>query len=60
VRAVSATPAVTLRPTASGVEIHLRYITRAHERYALRARLNQTLVQLLRGKGIAEKETVKA
>ncbi len=53
VRSVSAAPAVTLRPTATGVEIHVRYITRANERYALRARLNQTLVQLLRHKGVA-------
>ncbi len=27
---VSAAPAINLRPTASGVEVHLRYITRAH------------------------------
>ena len=56
VRAVSASPAVTLRPTASGVELHLRYITRAQERFAMRARLNQTLVQLLR-QGMEQKET---
>ena len=48
VRAVSAAPAVNLRPTASGVELHVRYITRAQERFAMRARLNQALVQLLR------------
>lgn len=47
VRSVSAAPAVNLRPTPSGVEVHIRYITRAHERYAMRARLNQALVQLL-------------
>lgn len=56
VRAVSASPAVTLRPTASGVELHVRYITRAQERFAMRARLNQTLVQLLR-QGMEQKET---
>ena len=50
VRSVSATPAVNLRPTTSGVEVHVRYICRAHDRYALRARLNQALVQLLRKK----------
>jgi len=48
VRAVSAAPAVNLRPTASGVELHVRYITRAQDRFAMRARLNQALVQLLR------------
>jgi small-conductance mechanosensitive channel len=52
VRAVSATPAVNLRPMASGVEVHIRYITRAHERYATRARLYQALVDLLQRRGV--------
>ncbi|MBZ5572529.1 MAG: mechanosensitive ion channel [Acidobacteriia bacterium] len=51
VRSVSPTPAVTLRPTPTGVEIHIRYITRAQERVAMRARLNQALVELLHHKG---------
>jgi small-conductance mechanosensitive channel len=54
VRSVSPTPDVNLRPTATGVEIHIRYVTRAQERVAMRARLNQALVQLLHGKGAAE------
>lgn len=54
VRAVSPSPAVNLRPTPTGVEIHIRYVTRAEEREAMRARLNQALVQLLRGKGAVE------
>lgn len=54
VRAVSPTPAVNLRPTPTGIEIHIRYVTRAQERGAMRARLNQALVQLLRGKGAVE------
>ncbi|HEX8815615.1 MAG TPA: mechanosensitive ion channel domain-containing protein, partial [Terriglobales bacterium] len=48
VRSVSAAPAVTLRPTAAGVDLHVRYITRAQERFAMRTRLNQALVQVLR------------
>ncbi|MBZ5721608.1 MAG: mechanosensitive ion channel family protein [Acidobacteriia bacterium] len=44
---VSAAPAINLRPTTSGVEVHVRYITRAHERYAMRAKLYQELVGLL-------------
>lgn len=60
VQAVSAAPAVNLQPTASGLEVRVRYITRAHERAAMRARLSQALVQLLRGKGIREKESVSA
>jgi len=57
VRAVSAAPAVNLRPTASGVELHVRYITRAQDRFAMRARLNQALVQLLR-QSLDETESV--
>ena len=54
VRAVSPSPAVNLRPTPTGVEIHIRYVTRAQDRVAMRARLNQALVELLRGKGAVE------
>ena len=45
--AVSAAPAINLRPTTSGVEIHVRYITRAQERYATRTKLYQEVVALL-------------
>lgn len=44
---VSAAPAINLRPTPSGVEVHVRYITRAHERYATRITLYQDIVALL-------------
>jgi hypothetical protein len=62
VRAVSATPAVNLRPTASGVELHIRYITRAQERYATRAKLYESLVSLLQQRGMeaAAKEVAPA
>ncbi|MCU1297011.1 MAG: MscS Mechanosensitive ion channel [Acidobacteriaceae bacterium] len=56
VQSVTATPAVNLRPTTSGVEVHVRYITRAHERFETRARLYQALVALLRRKGVSEPE----
>ncbi len=49
VNAVSAAPAVNLRPTASGIEVHVRYITRANERYATRTHLYQSIVGLLHG-----------
>ncbi len=45
--AISATPAINLRPTSSGVEVHVRYITRASERYATRTKLYQDIVALL-------------
>ncbi len=60
VQSVTATPAVNLRPTTSGVEVHVRYITRAHERYETRARLYQALVDLLRRKGVSQPEAVTA
>jgi small-conductance mechanosensitive channel len=44
---VSAAPAINLRPTALGVEVHVRYITRAQERYATRIKLYQDIVELL-------------
>ena len=58
VRSVSAAPAVNLQPTVAGLEVRVRYITRAHERAAMRARLNEALVRLIRSKGIKEKEGV--
>ena len=44
---VSAAPAINLRPTTAGVEVHVRYITRAHERYDTRTKLYQEIVALL-------------
>ncbi|HEV2213841.1 MAG TPA: mechanosensitive ion channel family protein, partial [Terracidiphilus sp.] len=44
----SATPAVDLRPTGSGVEVDIRYVTRASERFDLRNRLYDRIVQLMR------------
>jgi len=43
----SAQPIVTMRPTSSGVEVDVRYVTRAADRYALRNRLNQDLIEML-------------
>ena len=53
VRSVSAAPAVNLRPSGAGVELHIRYITRANERYATRTHLYQALVDLLHRRGVA-------
>lgn len=60
VRSVSAAPAVNLHPTPSGVEVHIRYVTRAHERHAMRARINQALVQLLHRGVRGEEQTAIA
>ncbi len=50
VKTFSAVPGFTVVPTAGGVEIHVRYITRAPERHEARSRLYQEVVALLHGK----------
>jgi small-conductance mechanosensitive channel len=50
IQSVSAAPAINLRPTSAGVEVHVRYITRANERYAIRTKLYQDIVDLLHQK----------
>ena len=60
VRSVSAAPTVNLRPTPSGVEVHVRYIARAQERSAIRTRLNQALVELLHHREADKKESMSA
>jgi small-conductance mechanosensitive channel len=47
---ISVEPAISVKPVIGGVEVAVRYITRASERYALRAKLNQAAVELLGGK----------
>lgn len=49
----TAGPSVTLRPIAEGIEITVRYITRATERESLRAGLYQTAVGMLGGANAA-------
>ena len=51
--ALSAAPAINVRPVIGGVEIAVRYITRANERYQLRTKLYQTAVDLLGAKNAA-------
>ena len=41
------TPGVNVKPVVGGVEIAIRYITRANERFLLRAKLYQAAVDLL-------------
>jgi small-conductance mechanosensitive channel len=49
----SATPGIQMVPTSSGVEIHVRYITRAFERHETRKALYQAVVDFMHGKGKA-------
>jgi small-conductance mechanosensitive channel len=46
----SAAPAMSVKPVAGGIEVGVRYITRANERYQLRAKLYQDAVELLGSK----------
>jgi hypothetical protein len=42
-----ATPSVDMRPAASGVDIVVRYVTRAGDRFDMRNRLYQSVIDLL-------------
>ena len=46
-RAFSAKPAVDLRPSINGLEVVVRYITRAPERNAVKSKLFEVIVDLL-------------
>jgi small-conductance mechanosensitive channel len=51
-KAFPAAPAINMRPGSQGVDIVVRYITRASERYDMRTRLNRAVVKVLhQGKG---------
>ena len=53
VRTFSATPGIQVVPTSFGIEIHVRYITRAFERHETRKALYQSVVDFMQGKGAA-------
>ena len=42
-----ATPSVDMRPAASGVDIVVRYVIRAGDRFEMRNRLYQSVIDLL-------------
>jgi len=46
----SAVPAISVKPVLGGVEVAVRYIARANERFILRSKLNRAAVLLLGGK----------
>jgi small-conductance mechanosensitive channel len=56
VKALSAVPGINVRPTAAGIEVHVRYITRAYERHEARKRLYEAVVEMMHGKREAVKE----
>ncbi|WP_306591890.1 mechanosensitive ion channel family protein [Geothrix sp. 21YS21S-4] len=60
VQAFSAAPGLDVVPTAGGVEVRMRYVTRAFERHETRLRLNEAVVALLHGRGEADISAPKA
>lgn len=46
VRSFSAEPEINVKPTDAGVQLVVRYVTRANERYEVRNRLNHAIVKL--------------
>ncbi len=50
VQTFSAEPAINVRPSGSGVEVRVRYITRAYERHETRKRLYEEVLAMMRGK----------
>ena len=55
VQSFSAKPAINVRPSGSGVEVSVRYITRAYERHETRKRVYAAVVELMHGKREAVK-----
>jgi small-conductance mechanosensitive channel len=56
VKALSAAPGLSVRPTGGGIEVNVRYITRAYERHESRKRLYEAVVEMMHGR----REAVKA
>jgi small-conductance mechanosensitive channel len=57
-RALSAAPAINVKPVSGGVEIAVRYITRANERYQMRSKLYQAAMNLISRKDAKEPVSV--
>jgi small-conductance mechanosensitive channel len=56
---LTAAPAINVKPVVGGIEIAVRYITRANERYQMRATLNQAAVDLLGQDSIVQPSAAK-
>ncbi len=55
----SAVPSLSVTPAGSGVDIRVRYLTRADERHDVRGRLYKSVVELLRESDVPETAQVK-
>ena len=47
----SADPVVNLRPSGAGIDLLVRYVTRASQRFGVRNRLYQSVIDLLQKEG---------
>jgi len=55
-KTLKALPGVNVQPTGGGIELRIRYITRAYERNETRRRLYDAVIEMMHGK----RETVQA
>jgi small-conductance mechanosensitive channel len=55
VKTISAAPGINVVPTAAGIEVHVRYITRAYERHDARKRMYEAVVEMMHGRRDAVK-----
>jgi small-conductance mechanosensitive channel len=58
-KSFSAAPALSVRPAGAGVEVRVRYITRANERHEVRGRLYRGVLDLLHDEKIPETAAAK-
>jgi len=49
-KSLKALPGINVLPTASGIEVRVRYITRAYQRHETRRRVYEAVVELMHGK----------
>jgi small-conductance mechanosensitive channel len=59
-RSFTAAPSMTVRPSGEGVNVIVRYLTRANERQEVRSRLYRAAVELLRKRNISQPVTPDA
>ena len=50
VHALSARPGINVRPTGGGIEVRVRYITRAYERHEARKRIYEAVLGMMHGR----------
>jgi small-conductance mechanosensitive channel len=58
-KSFSAVPSLSVKPSGSGVDVRVRYITRANERHEVRGRLYRDVVELLHDEQISETASAK-